>query len=107
MAQQVHRLSKDYEISIRSARVVYIIAAFRTLLKKFKPIGTVSKTVELVCIPARQSFYTQLLTITMIVSGKEKYFKLTPESDKTIIATVYGKCFRFQCDNIIYKIQQR
>ena len=29
------RLSKDYEISVRSAQAVCIIAAFRTLLKRF------------------------------------------------------------------------
>lgn len=29
------RLSKDYEISIRSAQAVCLIAAFRTLLKRF------------------------------------------------------------------------
>ena len=29
------RLSKDYEISVRSARAVCIIAAFHTLLKRF------------------------------------------------------------------------
>ena len=37
------RLSKDYEISVRSAQAVCIIAAFRTLLKRFLPIGTASK----------------------------------------------------------------
>ena len=29
------RLSKDYEISVRSAQAVCVIAAFRTLLKRF------------------------------------------------------------------------
>ena len=29
------RLSKDYEISVRSAQAICIIAAFRTLLKRF------------------------------------------------------------------------
>ena len=29
------RLSKDYEISVRSAQAVCIIAAFRTLLNRF------------------------------------------------------------------------
>lgn len=30
-----HRLSKDYEISVRSAQTICTIAAFRTLLKSF------------------------------------------------------------------------
>ena len=30
-----HRLSKDYEISVRSAQAVRVIAAFHTLLKRF------------------------------------------------------------------------
>ena len=36
------RLSKDYEISVCSAQAVCTIAAFRTLLKRFLPIGTAS-----------------------------------------------------------------
>ena len=36
------RLSKDYETSVRSAQAVCMIAAFRTLLKRFWPIGTAS-----------------------------------------------------------------
>ena len=37
------RLSKDYEISIRSAQAVCLISASRTLLKRFYPIGTASE----------------------------------------------------------------
>ncbi len=37
------RLSKDYKISVCSAQAVCTIASFRTLLKRFYPIGTASK----------------------------------------------------------------
>ena len=36
------RFSKDYEVSVRSAQTVFIIADFHTLLKRFLPIGTAS-----------------------------------------------------------------
>ena len=41
-----YRLSKDYEISVRSAQAICLIAAVRTLLKRFYPIGTASKFLE-------------------------------------------------------------
>ncbi len=37
------RLSKDYEFSVCSAQAVCFIPAFRTLLKRFYPIGTASQ----------------------------------------------------------------